>query len=269
MDLLQQDLGSAHPLLNIQILGVNRDGLELSNEAISDGRDLPWLQDVDEDNNGLSDVWRDSWDVSYRDVVVLDGSNARFGSFNLTSNDLADNENYEELRELLIDAAMDTQKPWTNASNPLDVNNDGFVHPLDVLLVVNKINSEGNVQLAAPTGSELPTILYDCSGDNLISPLDVVQIVNFLNAESDAGAGGEASTADGQFSQTAEANAMREPSTTAQVDAVPAPKTYGTAIDSSRWGYEVDNAYFGTADKLNRKDVAEQDDDHWWQALLS
>ena len=33
--------------LDIQILGVNRMDWEWGNAAMTDGRDLPWLQDVD------------------------------------------------------------------------------------------------------------------------------------------------------------------------------------------------------------------------------
>ena len=102
---LQQDLDSAHPLLNIQLLGINEKGLEFSNGAITANRDLPWLQDVDADEDGRSDAFH-SWDVTLRDVVVLDGENSRFGTFNVDSNDLASSDNYNALRELLIDAGF-------------------------------------------------------------------------------------------------------------------------------------------------------------------
>ena len=191
MDSLQQDLNAAYPLLEIQILGVNQRGIELSNGAITAERDIPWLQDVDEDGNGVSDVWGDLWEVTYRDVVILGGDNSKLDTYNVTSNDLAESTNYDTLREMLIDAAMDTQKPWMNESNPLDVNDDGAVQPLDVLLIVNKLNQDGSGELPAPTGTELPATLYDSSGDNLVSPLDVLQIVNFINSESDQNGEGE------------------------------------------------------------------------------
>ena len=34
---------------------------------------MPWLQDVDGDGDGRSDVWLNSWDVEYRDVLIVDG----------------------------------------------------------------------------------------------------------------------------------------------------------------------------------------------------
>ncbi len=247
---LQQDLDSAYPLLDIQILGVNEKGLDFSNGAITEGRDLPWLQDVDEDGNGTSDVWHDSWNVTYRDVVILDGGNVRFGTFNVTSNDLANIDNYEALRELLIDAAMETQKPWMNANNPLDVNNDGFIHPLDVLLVVNKINDEGSGDLPPPTGTELPTTFYDCSGDNLVSPLDVLRIVNFLNSQSDAGGESEASPAVGQSSLASNTFSSDALSTIADRLEAPASLTLLEAtVEVPRWQREVDSVYSEIAER--------------------
>lgn len=188
---MQKDLGAAHPLLEIQILGINERGLEFSNDVVTADRDIPWLQDVDLDGNGTADVGNDLWDANYRDVIVLDGDNSEVETFNLTSNDLAEPVNYDFLREVLIDAAMATQKPWTNETNALDVNNDGFVHPLDVLLVINKINQDGSGELPAPTGTDMPDMLYDCSGDNLVSALDVIQIINFLNSETAGNGEGE------------------------------------------------------------------------------
>ncbi len=66
---------------------------------MTDGRDLPWLQDTDEDL-----VW-DSWDHVYRDVVLLGPSNEEVGRYNVTEFDLSDDDNYAALVELLVEAA--------------------------------------------------------------------------------------------------------------------------------------------------------------------
>lgn len=217
---------------------------------ITENRDLPWLQDRDDDQNGQSDVWFDSWNVEYRDVVILDGDNNRFGTFNVTSSDLAKTENYALLRELMIDAAMATQKPWMNPNNPLDINNDGFVHPLDVLLVVNRINAEGTGDLSPPTGSEWPATFYDCNGDNFISPLDVLQIINFLNASSSSGEG-EAARSEHQSETTPAAPVSQE--------IVPVGQFYWQPIasdlpqqdrDAWRWQTEVDRYFAATIQPL-------------------
>jgi len=78
----------------------------------------------------------------------------------------------------------------------LDVNNDGFIAPIDALILINFINLysgdprylvpqnllSGGFNLVAPP-PPLPTgsYYYDPSGDNNISPIDVNLVVNYLN----------------------------------------------------------------------------------------
>ena len=83
----------------MQILGVNEAGFENGNNNITDGRDLPWLQDVPSAN-----VW-DSWRVGYRDVIIVDADNNVTSVYNLSDNDLANGDNYAAIKSLLIDAA--------------------------------------------------------------------------------------------------------------------------------------------------------------------
>ena len=66
---------------------------------MTSGRDLPWLQDTTDEA-----VW-DTWDPSYRDVIILDGNNEIYAVYNLTSYSLSDEDNFEELKALLIAAA--------------------------------------------------------------------------------------------------------------------------------------------------------------------
>ncbi len=58
-----------------------------------------------------------------------------------------------------------------------DVNADGFVSPLDVLLVINYINELGgggsSIENAPP-----PPPYRDVDGDEFIGPLDVLKIVS-------------------------------------------------------------------------------------------
>ncbi len=102
---MQKDLDANHPELGIRILGVNGAGSYASgNSQATAGRDIPWLQDVDLDLDGQADVWT-SWDVTYRDVVILDGENQKLGVFNLTTYDLQNSDNYDTLRQSLVAAA--------------------------------------------------------------------------------------------------------------------------------------------------------------------
>ena len=63
------------------------------------GTSHPLPQDIQEE-----DVWS-SWGIEYRDVVLLDQDSERFAVFNLTSNDLNVQANYDSLKSMLVKAA--------------------------------------------------------------------------------------------------------------------------------------------------------------------
>lgn len=84
----------------VSILGVNGIGLEAGNDAMCQGRQLPWLQDA-----AGTDVWS-AWSVTYRDVVILDEMNHVLGAYNLTTHNLGDPSAYEELKQILLQAAQ-------------------------------------------------------------------------------------------------------------------------------------------------------------------
>lgn len=70
---------------------------------------------------------------------------------------------------------------WTNATNNLDVNDSGLVTPLDVLLVVNEINSSGMRALPAKEAGVAAPAWLDVNSDNAVTALDALQIVNAIN----------------------------------------------------------------------------------------
>jgi hypothetical protein len=96
---MQNELDAAGLPVPVQILGLNAVGLESGNAAVCTGRDLPWLQDVAEQN-----VWL-SWNVAWRDVWILDTENVPVAIYNLTEHNLADPPQYAELRQMLEDVA--------------------------------------------------------------------------------------------------------------------------------------------------------------------
>ncbi len=97
MNDLQADLDAEFPGA-VQIVGINDVLYASGNDSITDGRDLPWLQNTEE-----ADLWN-VWGVAYRDVWVLDAENVPVGIFNLSGNSLADQANYDTLRTLFVDA---------------------------------------------------------------------------------------------------------------------------------------------------------------------
>lgn len=76
----------------------------------------------------------------------------------------------------------------TNLANRYDVNDDGYVSPLDVLMVIHSLNLEGGRQLTsyASTGT-----YYDVNMDGYLSPLDALALITYLNAGGGEGEGGQ------------------------------------------------------------------------------
>ena len=101
---MQGELDLDYPALAIRILGVNEAGAEFGNGAVTAGRDIPWLQDVDADGTPGSDVGS-AWDITFRDVVILNGKNEWVETYNLQSHNLAVPKDYEALRKILVDIA--------------------------------------------------------------------------------------------------------------------------------------------------------------------
>jgi hypothetical protein len=86
-----------------------------------------------------------------------------------------------------IDAAGEIEvtdyQSWQSPTHPLDVNVDGFITPLDALLIINELNKNGSRELPIPYPDGFaPPPYYDVSGDRVIAPQDAVIVINFLNA---------------------------------------------------------------------------------------
>lgn len=80
----------------------------------------------------------------------------------------------------------ETTFKFQNPLNANDVNGDGFVSPLDALIIINFLN-DGNSSLPAEVGD--PPKFLDVSGDNAVSPIDALIVINFLNDASSSGEG--------------------------------------------------------------------------------
>ncbi len=96
---MQKELDAIPTKVPIRLLGVNEKGLESGNASFTTGRTLAWLQDTAAD-----DVWT-SWQVTFRDVVVLDAENYRAAVYNVTVHNLSDPINYDQLKNLLVAVA--------------------------------------------------------------------------------------------------------------------------------------------------------------------
>ena len=76
---------------------------------------------------------------------------------------------------------------YQNPSQQWDVNADGFISPIDVLILVNLLNSRGSsIPVAGLPG---PPDYVDVNGDNFVTPLDVLAVIDKINSSSGSGEG--------------------------------------------------------------------------------
>jgi hypothetical protein len=79
----------------------------------------------------------------------------------------------------------------TNPWDRFDVNNDGFVSPIDALILVNKVNTNGGGSLGGGGEGEGSGDKYyvDVNEDGFLSPLDILWVVNRINGSNFSGEG--------------------------------------------------------------------------------
>ena len=79
----------------------------------------------------------------------------------------------------------DGNPEFSNLRNPLDVNDDSWVSPVDALSVINSLNANGSrpvSQYWMAANGQLPGGFIDVNGDGFVAPLDALMVINFLNA---------------------------------------------------------------------------------------
>ena len=105
---------------------------------------------------------------------------------------------------------------WQNPLDARDVNNDGFITPLDGLIIINELNFNGSRPLPNPPVQPfVPPPFLDVNGDGDVSPLDVLIVINSINENGStiAQAEGEAPLND-VLSSTTSVVAQPDPSAT-------------------------------------------------------
>ena len=98
----------------VEIVGVNEIGYDNYEYVTTVSSTLPWVQDVEEVN-----AW-DLWEITYRDVVILDRENIYLSTYNLTDNPMwtttlggapIPNESYETLKNIFRHVALYNELP--------------------------------------------------------------------------------------------------------------------------------------------------------------
>jgi hypothetical protein len=70
---------------------------------------------------------------------------------------------------------------WQNAKDRFDVNGDGVMAPIDVILLINQLNHRGSSVL--PQSRTASDMFLDVNGDGSLTPSDVILVINNLNAK--------------------------------------------------------------------------------------
>ena len=94
-------------------------------------------------------------------------------------------------QDLVFDAGLSAVKsPWQNPQRPADVNNDGWITPLDVLIVINDLNANPpRVLPVPPSFPNAPPPYLDVTGDGVVSAADVLVVINILDGAAPNGEG--------------------------------------------------------------------------------
>ncbi|MFN9601846.1 MAG: dockerin type I domain-containing protein [Planctomycetota bacterium] len=85
---------------------------------------------------------------------------------------------------------------WHNLNFPVDVISNGFVDPLDVLVLINYINAYGTRTLDDEFDGGRSEHFLDVDNDGTASPLDVLIVINWINSRGSNGEG------EGAFART-------------------------------------------------------------------
>lgn len=212
---MQSELRAEFPDAPLQVIGVNEYGHESGDPQITEGSQTPFLQDVDTDGNGVSDVWYDVLEITYRDVKILNQQNEVIGTVNLTTPggyDLREVANYEALKEIMADVALE-RAFWQNHDDPTDVNSDGQTTAVDALqgineLMFHKIAQPGS-KIPLPMPPSLPAPFLDVNGDGWHTPNDVLRVINRLIEQAEEPEG-EAVTMKASALQVADLSTLAE-----------------------------------------------------------
>jgi uncharacterized delta-60 repeat protein len=87
---------------------------------------------------------------------------------------------------------------YQNPRNRFDVDDDGTVSPLDILVLINLLNSQA--PLPTVDGLPGPPPYVDVNADNRVDPLDVLNVINHINSRGNGeGEGGVDRTFDDVF----------------------------------------------------------------------
>lgn len=137
------------------------------------------------DNGGPFQTWLAASVLTTADYTGLAGHAYAFYSV------ATDRVGHREAAPAPADArTMIVANPWHNALNPYDVDRNGDVEPLDVLKLINLINSRpGDASLPPPPAAPPP--YCDVDNNGFLTARDVLLVINYINARPPKAGEGE------------------------------------------------------------------------------
>ncbi len=127
---------------------------------------------------------------------------------------------------------------YYNAADPMDVNGDGSVTPLDVLDIINALSKQGSGPLplaAAKPGQQ--TLYLDVEDTGNLTPLDAVAVINYLNQQAVTAQTAALASATPQVAPAVEtavtSTDVATPAVTASITTTPAATTATSSTASS------------------------------------
>jgi VCBS repeat-containing protein len=152
---------------------------------------LAWLiTDIDQDNLAFTVVTNPAHGQL---AVNADGSYSYTPNTNFNLTDFFTyraNDGTVDSNVGTVTLQVDTDYSWYNYREPLDVNDDESVTPLDALWIINTMNSQGSHPLAKARPEGIVKPFLDVNRDAHATPLDALWVINYLNQR--AGGEGEA-----------------------------------------------------------------------------
>jgi Bacterial Ig domain/Dockerin type I domain len=100
-----------------------------------------------------------------------------------------------------------------NPNAAIDVNNDGYLAPLDALLVINQLNAMPTSFLPNRAPASMAAMMLDVTGDRLLTPQDALLVINDLNSDGSGEVGRRIFAVDDDHSITLPYGSIEFPST--------------------------------------------------------
>ncbi|MCB9938905.1 MAG: VCBS repeat-containing protein [Planctomycetaceae bacterium] len=162
------------------------------------------------------------------------------GGWQLRPPRIQNGEFYRVVERTGVSLLIKSAAPWQNPLNVLDVSGNSGVEPLDVLLVINVLNSSDGrfaSSLPNPTSISVEDFRYfDTSGDGAISPLDALLVINYLNRpQSEFAAESESS-----YRGPTIASGVAESFKVTPIPIVYGPKPYEQSLPETPWPAAID-----------------------------